>query len=530
MFRIVALSVAALVVSAAACGPALAQQGDVFASGGQARGADCAGAKRTADDQSETEYETALKGCGNAGSRLAASDAYQQRGFEILHDYQMCEDGNKKTMLKAQISTACEMEKAEADLDAEIAKTQAEKACYYRDGVCNMAPMKPFEDKRRANLAAYSICLKRVGPPSAGPYLGRTPLPGDTTVTPGVGKPDAARLKAVLTQLDDMIGRAANYQPPLSGKFLITLAKDLRNDLDFLAQRPYVPAAQIANSLHTGLWSYLTGNAYENNTALPGGVANAVSRTAQLIAQEPEAALAELTHFLLVTKLTGGPGEGAAGSQLAAKAEQSAGILQKLEGEVTRRAENPRTVANGARTPGGKSSSPFAGWVRQFYRDIELQLPREPLQPGVEPLYPVQPPKGGCGQYSCSSVLNKFGLNVNVVDLMKQLPADGTFGADLVDLFAKNGVTAYATKRQTIANIQNWFSQPHSAPVIASFGDSASAHWVEITGLSTNSQRLPSFNITDPAGFAYTKPIASFEPFFRAHGGQVIYVAGPLGR
>ena len=257
-----------------------------------------------------------------------------------------------------------------------------------------------------------------------------------------------------------------------------------------------------------------------------------MSQTAQLVAQQPEVAAAQLTHFLLVATLTGGPGEGSPGvegRQLAAKAEQSANVLRRLEGEVARRAERPRT-GNGAVAPRGKSTRAVAGWVQRFYNDINLQLPGEPLQPGVEPLYPVQPPRGGCGQYSCSSILNKFGVNVNVGDLMKQLPADGTLGADLVDLFAKNGVTAYATTQQTIANLQNWLSQSYGAPVIAGIGESASGHWVEITGITVNSQGLPSFNITDPAGFAYTKPIASFEPFFRANGGRVVYVVGPLGR
>jgi hypothetical protein len=179
MFRMLALSVAALVVSAAAGGPALAQRGDVYASGGQAKGTDCTGIQRAADDQASIAYETRLKGCGNdAGCRQAAMDAYQQRRFENLHDTGICANRNKKVLLQAQISEPCALAKGEADLDAEIAKTQAEKACDRRDAVCNMAPMKPFEDKLRANLAAYSACLKRVGAPPEGPSLGRVPPTG----------------------------------------------------------------------------------------------------------------------------------------------------------------------------------------------------------------------------------------------------------------------------------------------------------------------------------------------------------------
>lgn len=361
----------------------------------------------------------------------------------------------------------------------------------------------------------------RFGQPSRTP--GSKELPQNSS-SPASERPDVARRRATLIELDELIGRAARYQPPLTSKFLTALGKGLRQDLIFLSQQPYVPAAQIANGLHTGLWGYLTGNAYENNSKLAGGVASSVSRTAQLVAQEPDVAAAELTHFLLQAAVTGGPGfgKGATGARLAAKVEQSAGVLQKLEEEVARRVKRPRA---------GGASPANAGWVRQFYRDIELLLPAEPLQPGgFEPVLPVQPRAGGCGQYSCSSILNRLGVGVNPAELMAQLPVNGTSAGALEALLRRNGVVAKAAVDQTIEDLERRFAQPGANPVIAGVGDTVSGagHWVEVTGISKNSQGLRSFNVIDPAGFAYTKPIQGFMPHFWGFGGQVIYVEGRL--
>ena len=104
-----------------------------------------------------------------------------------------------------------------------------------------------IDNRKRADLLKqYGVCVtnQHGGPPEGA----RAPAAGERTPTPGAGKPDFVQLKATLNQLDELIGRAANYQPPLTNKFLVTLAKDLRRDLTFLAQRPYVRAAQIARS------------------------------------------------------------------------------------------------------------------------------------------------------------------------------------------------------------------------------------------------------------------------------------------
>ena len=363
-----------------------------------------------------------------------------------------------------------------------------------------------------------------------GPY--RRPSPGYPPASPRPSDPNLAQLKAALIQLDEVLGRAASLQPPLTNKFMTTLAKDLKQDLTFLAQKPYAPARQIAEGLHTGLWKYLTGNAYENNANAVGGVGAALNQTGQLVAQQPEVAAAELTHFLLVAAATGGPGEGAPSAQLAAKAEQSANVLRKLETQVER--SGPPRNGSGYTPPLGKPYGPIAGWLQVFYGDIELLLPGEPLKPGLKPLYPVQPYAGGCGQFSCSGVLNKLGVKVNIADLVKQLPYTNTSSQELVDLFAKNGVAARAMAGKSVGQIENWFAQPGATPLIVGigqdFGPNSVGHWVEISGVSTNSLGRKSFDITDPLGFAYTKPIAHFEPYFKENGGQIIVVKGPAGR
>jgi hypothetical protein len=56
-----------------------------------------------------------------------------------------------------------------------------------------------------------------------------------------------------------------------SNRFFDCLWKVVRADLAYLGQPAYVPAAQLAKSLHEGAWKYLTSDVYDNNVAMFNG-------------------------------------------------------------------------------------------------------------------------------------------------------------------------------------------------------------------------------------------------------------------
>ncbi len=108
---------------------------------------------------------------------------------------------------------------------------------------------------------------------------GETPGPGsggaptDPGLTPSPETPGALPLPANVRQqllntagqLDKVLDDAQDYSLAATDRFFKCLGEALSADLKFLAQPGYVPAAQIAQSLHAGVTNYFTSNASSNN-------------------------------------------------------------------------------------------------------------------------------------------------------------------------------------------------------------------------------------------------------------------------
>jgi hypothetical protein len=110
------------------------------------------------------------------------------------------------------------------------------------------------------------------------------------------------QLLQAAAQLDQVATNAQNYSLAGTNRFFSCMAEAVSADLQFLAQPGYVPAAQIANALHTGVWKYLTGNAYSNNLAMYDGAVqsmqHAMNDPACAFGQAaPALAAAAVTHL-----------------------------------------------------------------------------------------------------------------------------------------------------------------------------------------------------------------------------------------
>jgi hypothetical protein len=97
--------------------------------------------------------------------------------------------------------------------------------------------------------------------------------PTDPGLTPSPETPGALPLPAnvrqqllnTAAQLDKVLDDAQDYSLAATDRFFKCLGEALSADLKFLAQPGYVPAAQIAQSLHAGVTNYFTSNAASNN-------------------------------------------------------------------------------------------------------------------------------------------------------------------------------------------------------------------------------------------------------------------------
>jgi hypothetical protein len=76
------------------------------------------------------------------------------------------------------------------------------------------------------------------------------------------------QLLQAAARLDSAATNGQNYSLAATNRFFHCMGEAVSADLRFLAQPGYVPAAQIARSLHEGVWKYLTSNAYDNNLAM----------------------------------------------------------------------------------------------------------------------------------------------------------------------------------------------------------------------------------------------------------------------
>ena len=148
------------------------------------------------------------------------------------------------------------------------------------------------------------------GGPAAGPGRGGTnPSYGRQEPTPDTNgelplPPDVRRrLLEAAANMDRIADGAEEYALAGTNRFFKCLVEAVESDLQFLAQPAYVPAAQLAKSLHEGTWHYLTNNGYDNNYRLFQG---AVQALRNLITDPacafgnlaPGAAIAVATHGL----------------------------------------------------------------------------------------------------------------------------------------------------------------------------------------------------------------------------------------
>ena len=132
-------------------------------------------------------------------------------------------------------------------------------------------------------------------PPTSSGAPTRPPLQGRVSndPEPGGGLPLPASTRQQLlnaaAEMDHVATQAQSYALAGTNRFLKCLAKTLEGDLRFLAQPAYVPAAQMAQSLHESTWKYLTSNPYSNNLAMlqsaVDGLRNAVNDPACAFAQ-----------------------------------------------------------------------------------------------------------------------------------------------------------------------------------------------------------------------------------------------------
>jgi hypothetical protein len=115
-------------------------------------------------------------------------------------------------------------------------------------GTPDRMPMNPFFGME-FRLLADAAELEEEKPQSG------LPLPTDVR----------SQLLQTAARLDNASTNAQNYSLTSTNRFFHCMTEAVTADLQFLAQPGYVPAAQIAKTLHPGVWTYLTSNAYDNN-------------------------------------------------------------------------------------------------------------------------------------------------------------------------------------------------------------------------------------------------------------------------
>jgi hypothetical protein len=102
--------------------------------------------------------------------------------------------------------------------------------------------------------------------------------------------------------MDSVANSTQRYSLAATNHFFKCLTEALAADLRFLAQPGYVPASQIAQSLHQGVSTYLTSNAYTNNLQMFQAAQQALNQFKQdpacgLAKMVPGAAAAAIAHL-----------------------------------------------------------------------------------------------------------------------------------------------------------------------------------------------------------------------------------------
>jgi hypothetical protein len=245
-------------------------------------------------------------------------------------------------------------------------------------------PCEPF------GPGGYNYCANP-SPPPPGCTCSKLPQPTDPGLTPspetpgGLPLPPDVRQQLLNTaaQVDKVVDDAQAYSLAASDHFFKCLGEAVSADLKFLAQPGYVPAAQIANSLHSGVTNYFTGNAYANNMQ----AYQAAQQGLNNLAQDPACFAANVAPAIAaaaVTHLAGAAAEANATQQAANDAMKIA--TEETERETAWNAgpgkygDNPANPKNPACAPNMCFPSAIAEEVSQ---ETGVQLAAEPFAGNV---------------------------------------------------------------------------------------------------------------------------------------------------
>jgi hypothetical protein len=152
-------------------------------------------------------------------------------------------------------------------------------------------PTNPFFGMQFRLLAEAAV-LEAENPQSGVPQSG-LPLPADVR----------NQLLQAAAQLDNSLTGTQDASLFATNRFFHCMSEAVYADLQFLAQPGYVPAAQIAKSLHEGVWNYLTSNAYGNNLAMY----DAAVQSMQHGINDPACAFGGAAPAVVLTAITHGP-------------------------------------------------------------------------------------------------------------------------------------------------------------------------------------------------------------------------------
>lgn len=122
------------------------------------------------------------------------------------------------------------------------------------------------------------------------PEDGGLPLPPDVRNS----------LLQLAAKLDQTVRDTRQHALAANDRFFKCAAEAIESDLRFLAQPGYVPAAQMAQSLHEGVWNYITNNAYDNNRQLYLGAVSAMNH----VMNDPACAFGQVVPDIAAMAIT----------------------------------------------------------------------------------------------------------------------------------------------------------------------------------------------------------------------------------
>jgi hypothetical protein len=136
-----------------------------------------------------------------------------------------------------------------------------------------------------------------------------------------------SQLLQAAARLDNASTNAQNYSLTATNRFFHCMTEAVTADLQFLAQPGYVPAAQIAKSLHQGVWTYLTSNAYDNNLKMYDAAVQSMQHTMN----DPACVFGQAAPALLAVAATRTAGAMAEARQVSKAANAAIALEEEAE-------------------------------------------------------------------------------------------------------------------------------------------------------------------------------------------------------